>query len=225
MILSAGGVVFAGVLLVMGMILTSNANFARSYVSDQLRQQKIEFKTVDTLTAEEKEAACVVANAGTPLVTGKQAECYANDFIALHLRANPAAKGMTYAELGDPQTALRADIAKRAANDPALPGLQKQMTDLTSARETMFKGETLRGLLLTSYGFSVFGEKAAEAARVLNFGAALLALLSIGGLAHAVATAKGQRVRIPGTDVPKDWNGYGPVAETAKVRRKSASNR
>ncbi len=67
---------------------------------------------------------------------------------------------MTYAELGAPQTALRAQVAAaQAANDPALADLQKQLTTVTAQRETLFKGETLRGLLLTSFGFSVFGVK------------------------------------------------------------------
>ncbi len=221
MAFSVGGIVLAGVALVLGMVLTSNASFARSYVSDQLRQQKITFKTAATLTDEEKKSACVVANAGKQLTTGKQAECYANEFIALHLRTMAATKGMTYAEIGVPQSELRAQIAAKPANDPALPGLQKQLADITAARETLFKGETLRGLLLTSYGFSVFGEKAAQAARVLNFGAFFLALLSIAGLAHAVWTPAGQRVRLPGTDEPKEWNGYGPVAQTAKPKARA----
>jgi hypothetical protein len=80
---------------------------------------------------------------------------------------------MTYAELGTPQSELRAEVAAaQAANDPALAGLQTQLAELSAARETVFKGETLRGLLLTTYGFSGFGTKAGQAANIAYAAAA-----------------------------------------------------
>jgi len=83
--------------------------------------------------------------------TGKQAECYANEFVSLHLETID--RGKTYAEIGDVQTALRAQIATaQSTNDPALADLQKQLATATTQRETVFKGETLRGVLLTSTG-------------------------------------------------------------------------
>ena len=188
-IFSIGGIGLAALLLVLGLVMTSNANFAKDYVREQLGEQKIRFKAADALTAEEKKSACLVKYAGQDLLTGKQAECYANEFIGLHLQST--AKGLTYAELGDEQTALRAKItAAQAANDPQLPALQKQLTDMTAQRETLFKGETLRGLLLTSFGFSVFGVKGEQVALVAYIVAALLALLSIAGFVHAVLTPK-----------------------------------
>jgi hypothetical protein len=193
---SAGGIALAGLLLVLGLVMTSNANFAKGYVKDQLSQQKITFKTAATLTPEEKQSACLVKYAGQPLTTGKQAECYANDFIGLHVKA--AAKGQTYAELGVPQSALKEKVAvAQKANDPALPALQKQLTDITAQRETLFKGETLRGLLLTSFGFSVFGVKGAQVATVAYIVSALLALLSIAGFAHAFRTPKEETFAAP----------------------------
>jgi hypothetical protein len=129
--------------------------------------------------------------AGQPLTTGKQAECYANDFIGLHVKA--VANGQTYADLGTPQSALTAKVkAATAANDPTLPELQKQLTTITAQRETLFKGETLRGLLLTSFGFSVFGVKGGQVATVAYIVAALLALLSIAGFVHALRTSKNE---------------------------------
>jgi hypothetical protein len=181
---SAGGLGLAALLLVLGLVMTSNANFAKDYVREQLGQQKITFKAVDALTDEEKKADCLVEYAGQPLLTGKQAECYANEFIGLHVKST--AGGLTYAEVGDKQTELRAKIATaQAANDPQLATLQKQLSDMTAQRETLFKGETLRGLLLTSYGFSVFGVKGEQVATVAYVVAALLALLSIAGFVHA----------------------------------------
>jgi hypothetical protein len=193
---SAGGIALAGLLLVLGLVMTSNANFSKNYVKDQLSQQHIAFKTADTLTPEEKQSACLVAFAGQNLTTGKQAECYANDFIGLHVKAT--AGGQTYADLGVPQTALKAKVtAAQAANDPALADLQKQLATVTGQRETLFKGETLRGLLLTSYGFSVFGVKGGEVATVAYIVAGLLALLSIAGFAHAMKTSKEEAFAAP----------------------------
>ena len=195
---SAGGLALAVLLLVLGMVMTSNANFAKTYVKQQLGQQQITFKTADTLTAEEKQSACLVKYAGQPLLTGKQAECYANDFIGLHVKST--AGGLTYATLGDAQTALRAKItAATAANDPNLATMQKQLADMTAQRETLFKGETLRGLLLTSFGFSVFGVKGEQAATVAYIVAAVLALLSIAGLIHAFKTPKDKAFAAPET--------------------------
>src|SRR4051812_18910945 len=93
---SAGGMMLALLLLVMGIVLTTNANFAKTYVHDQLGAQKITFKTVATLTDEERKAPCLTTYAGKALTTGKQAECYANSFIALHVRT--ATDNRTYAE-------------------------------------------------------------------------------------------------------------------------------
>ena len=189
LVVSVGGLLLAGLLLVAGLVFTSNANFASTYVHDQLSEQKITFKTADTLTAEEKQQACLVTYAGQPLTTGKQAECYANNFINLHLSG--IAGGKTYAELGDVQTQLRAQItAAQQSNASNLADLQKQLTDATANRETVFKGETLRGLLLTSYGFSELGAKAALAATVAYIGAGVLFILALFGLVHAMVTPK-----------------------------------
>jgi hypothetical protein len=61
----------------------------------------------------------------------------------------------------------------------------------------MFKGETLRGLLLTTFGFSIFGDRADTAALVCFLGAALLLLLSAGGFAHALMSENGRKVVLP----------------------------
>jgi hypothetical protein len=184
---SVGGLGLAGLLLVLGVVMTNNASFAKNYVHDQLSQQHIVFKPAAALTPEEAQSACLVKYAGQPLTTGKQAECYANEFIGLHVKS--VANGQTYADLGAPQTDLTNKVkAATASNDPALPALQQQLTAVTAQRDTLFKGETLRGLLLTSYGFSQFGDKGAQVATVSFLVAGLLALLSIAGLVHAFRT-------------------------------------
>lgn len=200
-VFSAGGLGLAALLLVLGLVMTSNANFAKTYVKDQLSQQQITFKAAAALTDEEKASACLVRYAGLPLTTGKQAECYANDFIGLHLKA--IAGGQTYATLGAPQSALTAKVAAAVtANDPTLPDLQKQLAAVSGQRTTLFQGETLRGLLLTSFGFSVFGVKGQQVATVAFLVAALLALLSVAGFVHALRTPKDRTVAAPDHGLP-----------------------
>jgi hypothetical protein len=193
---SFGGLALAGLLLVLGFVLTSNANFAKNYVKDQMSEQRISFKTAETLTEEEKKSTCLVKYAGQPLTTGKQAECYANDFIGLHVKS--VAGGQTYADLGAPQSALAAKVKDATAtNDPTLADLKQQLATVTGQRETLFKGETLRGLLLTSFGFSVFGVKGGQAATVAYIVAALLALLSLAGFLHAFKTSRTEAFAAP----------------------------
>ncbi len=193
---STGGLLMAVLLLVVGVVMTSNANFAKNYVHDQLLQQHITFKTAATLTDEEKTKPCLVKYAGQKMVTGKQAECYANDFIGLHLES--IANGMTYADAGVPQSALKTKVAAATkANDPQLADLQKQLDTITAQRNSLFQGETLRGLLLTSYGFSVFGEKAAQAALVSYLAAGLLLLLGIAGMIHAFLIPRNKGFAVP----------------------------
>ena len=196
---SVGGLVLAGLLLVMGIVLTSNANFAKNYTRNQLSQEKITFKTAATLTAEEKKAPCLVKYAGQVLTTGKQAECYANSFIGLHV--DSIAAGRTYATQGDYITGLKAQLtgAQKAGPPDAakIADLNTQITTATAARETLFKGETLRGLLLTSYGFSVFGIKGGQGAGVAYLIAGLMFLLSLAGLYHAYKTPRDKAFAVP----------------------------
>ena len=192
---SAGGLALAALLLVLGVVMTSNAAFAKDYVKGQLSEQNISFPAAADLTAEEKAQPCVVKNAGLALTTGKQAECYANDFIGLHIK--DIADGQTYAGLGAPISALKAQIAALPADAPNRAALVSQQTAMTAQRESLFKGETLRGLLLTSFGFSVFGVKGGQAATVAYGAAGLLALLSLAGLVHALRTSKEEAFAAP----------------------------
>lgn len=201
---SVGGVLMAVGLVALGVVLSSNADFSNNYVKSQLSQQQISFKPADELTDYEKSftearTGCIVTNAGKALTTGKQAECYANEFIGAHLKSpEGAAKGMTYAQLGDVQGELRAKIAAAKTSDPTtVPLLEKQLADTTVARETVFKGEMLRGALLTSFGFSTLGEKAGQGATIAYLGAALMALLSIAGFIHAALTPATKGFAVP----------------------------
>jgi hypothetical protein len=193
---SIGGAGIAVLLLAVGLVLSSNAAFANNYVHDQLSEQGIVFPALDDLTEVERQSECLVEYAGQQMTTGKQAECYANDFIGLHL--GNIAGGMTYAELGGPERDLRAQVAAaEQADDPALADLQQELAQISRQRDTVFKGETLRGLLLTSYGFSEFGVKAGQAAVVAFLAAGLMALLAIAGFVHAYLTPASRAFAAP----------------------------
>ncbi len=194
-VFSAGGVALAGLLVVLGLVLSNQADFAKSYVKDQLTEQKISFTPAAGLSAEEKQASCLVANAGKPLTTGKQAECYANEYIGLHLTETN--EGKTYAETSGESRAIAAQAEEAAATAPDAPAtlaLETQAEELSGKVDSLFRGETLRGILLTSYGFSIFGERAGQAAMVAFAAALVLLLASIAGFIHAFTTPKDRGV-------------------------------
>jgi len=194
---SAGGLLLAGLLLATGLMLTSSANTAKTYVREQLGRQNITFPELDELTAEQRQAACLVRYAGEQLTTGEQAECYATNYIGLHLKS--IADGASYADLAEPEAQLREQVTRAAqANDPALDDLREQLAELTAERQAVLKDETLRGLLLTTYGFSQFSAKAGQDAIVAYLAAGLLALLAIGGFVHALVTPQPTGVSVPG---------------------------
>jgi hypothetical protein len=194
-VIAAGGAMFAVLLITLGLVLRNEANFAKSNVSDQLREQKIMFKEEALLTPSERAAPGLVTYAGEQLQTGAQAQAYAG-LIAVHLKEQAERAGYpgeTYGSIGAVQTSLRTQLAEaKAKNDPAAADLQKKLDAVTALRENQFKGETLRGMLLTSYGFSVLGERAALAAVICLGIAAVAALLSMAGFVHAFMTPQDQ---------------------------------
>jgi hypothetical protein len=177
-IFSVGGLLLAGLILVLGLVLQNQANFAEDYVRDQLSAQQITFTPADALAPEEN-AQCLKDNAGKQLVSGKQAECYANNYIALHLK-----------EVNDGKTYAQTSSEARAIEDQDSPEAQ----ELNAKVQTLFRGETLRGLLLTSYGFSIFGDRAQTAAYVCYLVALVLLLAAIAGFVHAASKSAEHRI-------------------------------
>lgn len=177
LVVGGTGLALAAVLVVLGAVMRSNAEFAEDNVNRQLSAQRITFKPLDALTEQERRVPCLVAYAGKTLTTGKQAQCYADHFIGVHLRA--VAGGRTFAEMRELQTTLRARVAEaQARNDPALPDLQRQLNEANAQRQALFEGESNRGLLLTSYGFATLGAKADQAADGAFTAAAVLLVAS-----------------------------------------------
>jgi hypothetical protein len=189
---SAGGAIVVAVLLVAGILLMWGANFANSDVHNQLAQQQITFPAASAFKnvtapkpgqfAEITPAMIpsVSQYAGQKLTTGAQAAVYANDFIGVHI--TEIGGGYTYAQLSAQAMAMnpnsKAGIAKAAQVD------------------TVFKGTTLRAMLLEAYGFSVFGTIAQDASIAAFILAALMALLVGFGFYHARRTSEAVELAI-----------------------------
>ncbi len=213
-ILAGGGLLVAVLLFALGFALFTQYSFSQNYVKEELSAQKITFTAADKLTPEETSwkagSVCLTNYGGQLMQTGPQAECYAKYYIAFHMETsakNAGFPGATYATLGAIRTDLGAQVtAAKAKSDTAgAADLQKKLDSATSLRTTMQTGETLRGLLLTVYGFSVLGDVAGLASSILYGLTGVMGLLSIAGFIHAFATPKekivfgqaGERIRIP----------------------------
>ena len=96
--------------------------------------------------------------------------------------------GKTYAETSNAQRGVQSQLTALSDQTSAQATALKTQNDaLTAKVQTLFRGETLRGLLLTSYGFSIFGERAQTAAYVCYALALVLFLAAIAGYFHAAS--------------------------------------
>jgi len=164
-------------------VLQNQANFAKNYVHDQLAAQKIYFTPAKALKSDENDP-CLKTYAGQQLVSGRQAQCYANHYIGVHVKL--INDGKTYAQTSGDARALQAQLAAMSDQNSAAAKQLAAQADATEGKATaLFQGETLRGLLLTSYGFSIFGDRAQQAAWVCYALALVLFLASIAGFVHA----------------------------------------
>ena len=137
---STGGLIVVVVLLVAGGLLTWGHSFVNSNVRSELAQQQIYFPPKAAF-AHPKAGTEITPSmipsvsqyAGQQLVTGQQAEAYADHFIAQHI--TDMTGGKTYAQLS------AASLAN--PND----------TKLAGQVAAVFKGEALRSILLNAYGW------------------------------------------------------------------------
>ena len=195
-ILTAGGLVLAVVLLVAGGLLTWGHNFVSSEVRTQLTEQQIFIPPVGPALADPAIKPYLTKYAGQQLVNGDQAKAYADHFIKVHVAATSG--GRSYAELGGAQTALKTQIADAKAAGTSTTALDEQLTTLNQTRETVFKGETLRGLLLNAYAFGTMGKIAGIAAVGAFAGAGIMFLLTLLGMWHLRRTPADAELRVPG---------------------------
>ena len=156
------GVVLAVVLAIGGGLLLWGHSVISNDVHTQLAAQKIVFPPAGSAPIKElpaADAAAMSAYGGQLMTTGAQAQTYADHFIAVHL--TKIGGGQTYSQLS----------AKSLA--------QPKNTALAEQVQTLFRGETLRGLLLNAYGWWQMGQIMLISA-VVAFGAAALFLILSG---------------------------------------------
>ena len=179
-ILTGFGVVATVAFLVAGILLLWGSNFSADYVHDELSSQNITFPSEEELRAEGRDD--LVEFAGEDVTTGKQAEAYAS-YIDGHLEG--IAGGKTYSEIDDRGAAQAVEDAEAAGAPQAeIDELQATADQLKAQRDTLFRGETLRGLLLSAYAWSTVGEIAGYAAYGAFAAAALMAILVVLGFVH-----------------------------------------
>jgi hypothetical protein len=166
---TAAGLVIAIVMLVAGVLLGWGHSFVSSEVHTQLAAQKIFFPPAGSPAIKAPEFAAMHQYAGQQMTTGAQAEVYADHFIANHLKA--IGGGKTYAQLSAESLA------------------QPKNAALAAQVQTVFRGETLRGLLLNAYAFGKIATIMGIAEIAAFVGAALMLILSALGFVHGRRTS------------------------------------
>jgi hypothetical protein len=144
------------------------SNFVNGMIHDQLAAQQINFPAKDSPAIKalpSTDATAMQQYAGQQMTTGDQAKVYANSFIGVHLRE--VAGGKTYAQ-----------VSAASLADP-------KNTALANQANTLFRGETLRGLLLYAWGWSQVGLYAFYA----GIGLTIATLVVLGTLVFEVLTA------------------------------------
>jgi hypothetical protein len=173
---SFGGIVLVVVLLVAGGLLVWGHSFTNSNVHNQLAKQEVFFppkaafahaKTGTEITP--SMIPSVSQYAGQQMLTGAQAEAYADHFIAVHLSELPY--GGVYAKISAAALA------------------QPTNAKLKALEQTSFQGTTLRGLLLEAYAFSKIGQIMLWGAIASFILAIIMAVLVGVGFWHARRTA------------------------------------
>jgi len=174
------GAVLTVVLLVAGGLLLWGANFASTNVHNQLAQQQITFPPASAFVNVKAPAPGTFAEitpsmipsvsqyAGQQLLTGAQAQVYANDFLGNHL--TQIGGGHSYAYW--------------SGKAMSLPAGSAAATQAQGTADTMLKGTTMRGLLLEAYGFGVMGSIAWYAALASFFLAFVFFVLTLFGFLH-----------------------------------------
>lgn len=150
-------VILAVVSLVVGGTLLGLGNFVQSNIRTELAAQQITFTPADNLTDAERAIPGIVENAGLPLTTGNQAKVY-SEYIGLHVSESAEEAGYpgaAYATLGAEQRALRAEVAAatESGDEAALAEAEEKLAAVTGLRNTMLTASTLRGNLLSAYGW------------------------------------------------------------------------
>jgi hypothetical protein len=165
-IVSASAAVIAVAMIVLGGFAIYGGNFGRSNVQTRLEPQNITFPPFDAMTPQEQQE--VGTFAGQQVTTGAQAEAFSR-YIGGHLAF--VNDGKTYSETSA--------AARIEGLDP------KVAADLGAKADTLFKGETLRSILLNAYGWWTVATIALYAGYALVALGIVLGLLAMLGFRHA----------------------------------------
>jgi hypothetical protein len=169
------GLGLAVLLFIFAGLLNFGAAFANDNVQTQLKNQNIAFPDEAGLPANTKDQ--LLKWAGQQVVTGEMARDYSDLYILEHMNASATAvmgKPATYSEV----SGVYMGLVRGGSTDEAKI---KQYGDL---RQTLFMGNTLRGMLLQAYAFGTLGVIAGYAALASLMGGIVLLVLAIAGLAH-----------------------------------------
>src|SRR2546423_2398935 len=152
------------VLAIGGGLLLRGSNFANNMVHNQLSEQKIAFPPKGP-ALDAKEFPGLQKYAGQTVDNGTKAKAYADQFIKAHLKQ--VAGGKTYSEVSA--------LSRANPNDQELAGQV----------QTLFRSETLRGLLLNVWGWATVGAIAYWVGIAALLGAvAVFAALALGFIMH-----------------------------------------
>ena len=165
-IVSGAGLVVAIALIVLGAAAVYGGNFGRDNVQDRLEPQNIVFPPLEAMTSAEQ--ADIGEFAGVQVVNGAQAEAYSR-YIGGHL--TEVNDGATYAETSS--------AAREEGLDPDVAA------ELQAKADTLFKGETLRSILLNAYGWWTVATIALFAGWFMIAAGIVLLILAILGFRHA----------------------------------------
>ncbi|MEA2646232.1 MAG: hypothetical protein QOE92_1315 [Chloroflexota bacterium] len=148
-----------------GLVALGMGSFVHGMIRDQLSAQQIFFPAAGSASLPASEYPDLQQYGGQQVDDGVKAQAYANGFIGRHLEK--VAGGQTYSQVSTKAAAAPTDTA------------------LAGQKDTLFKGETLRGLLLNTYGWWTIGTYSTYAGYGLALAAAivLLAMLFEIGLA------------------------------------------
>lgn len=178
------GLAMAAVLILAGSLLLWANSFIGDQVRDQLSMQGITMPEGDAVAGLPKaDADALKPYGGSPLDTGPEAKAFADHYILVHM--NQASGNRTYEDVSGEYLSM-SDEQKASEEGQALAGL----------RQTLFMGNTLRGLLLYGYAFATIGTIAGIAAVVSFVGAAILLVLFGLGIWHARKAEKTEKLTV-----------------------------
>ncbi|MCI1262727.1 MAG: hypothetical protein LKG20_10740 [Tetrasphaera jenkinsii] len=175
-LISYFGLALAGLLVIGGGLLLWGANFTNSNVTEQLKQQDITMPAGPAIE-DPLIKPYLEKYAGQEMTTGDQAKAFADHYIKVHM--DKSSGGRTYEDVSGEFIKLSKD-----ANAD-----QTKVAELGALRQSLFMGNTLRGLLLNAYAFGTMAKIMTYAAIAAFVGAAGMALLGLLGLQHAKKVA------------------------------------